>query len=150
MREVGTANRGLKRAFEFLRELIFGKLRLRSRQLRGPQNSGLRSLQNKTEPTWVALSLLMDTMEIVVPLRGADENGPTTSICESGPDDLRIEPRMHVSIFIEHDAIEVDAAQGIRVICAIQPDLSTIRIINSEFGDRDDGAERQDRCRGGG
>jgi hypothetical protein len=50
-------------------------------------------------------------------------------------EDGGVVPRMiHVGIFVEHDAVEIEAAQGVRIIRAVKPDLAAVGIVGAQLG----------------
>ena len=71
--------------------------------------------------------------EGVASLRRADEDRPALPIGERRPDDLRPHPRVHVGVFVEHDAVEVDAAQRVGIVGAVEPDLPALGIIDAQL-----------------
>ena len=52
---------------------------------------------------------------------------------EARADDLRPHPRIHIGVFVEHDAVEVDAAQRVGVVGAVEPHLPAISIVDAQL-----------------
>jgi hypothetical protein len=71
--------------------------------------------------------------EGVAALGRADEHRPAAAIGQGRADDFRPHPRVHVGIFVEHDAVEIDAAQGVRVVGAVEAHLPALRIIDAQL-----------------
>ncbi|HVI65114.1 MAG TPA: hypothetical protein VM910_21400 [Bradyrhizobium sp.] len=72
--------------------------------------------------------------EGVAALGRADEDRPALPIGQRRPDDLRPHARVHVGVFVEHDTVEIDAAQRIGIVGAIEPHLPSVGIIDAQLG----------------
>src|ERR1700738_5091851 len=66
--------------------------------------------------------------------RRADEYRPSLPVAETRANDLGPHPRIHVGIFVEHDAVEIEAAQGVRIIRPVKPDLAAVGIVGAQLG----------------
>src|ERR1700730_362614 len=66
--------------------------------------------------------------------RRADEYRPSLPVAQTRANDLRPHPRIHVGIFVEHDAVEIEAAQGVRIIRPVKPDLAAVGIVGAQLG----------------
>ena len=68
---------------------------------------------------------------MVASLGGADEDGCALAVHQGGADDLRPDAGRHIGIFVQNAHIQVDPAQGVRVIPRPgQPDTAAIQQIN--------------------
>jgi hypothetical protein len=53
---------------------------------------------------------------------------------KAGRDDLRPHARVHAGVFVKHDAVEVDAAQRVGIVGAIEPHLPAAGIVDAQLG----------------
>ena len=84
--------------------------------------------------------------EGIAALGRADEDRPALPIGQCRADDLRPHPRIHIGEFVEHDAVEVDAAQRIGIVGAVKPHLPAVGVIDAQLGvvrARSDRAQRR-------
>ncbi len=96
----------------------------------------LRCLIFRVEPLGIALRLLHHGVKLVLPRRRAEKQRPALPIGERRPQHLTEDPRRHQTELVQHDAIEVEPAQRIWVICPKEPHLAPRRIRHGEVGDR--------------
>ena len=106
--------------------------RASSSSLLGDQ-PGFRRLEHEREPARLRLRPPPQLVERIAALRRADEDGPALAVGDRRTDDLGPHARVHVGVFIEHHAVEIDAAQGVRIVGAVEPDLSAIGIIGAQL-----------------
>ena len=124
---------GVERAFELLRVLLLGEIAPRQRELAVGNEPGVARLEHHGEPALLPLRAPPQLEEGVAALRRADEDSPALAVGECGADDLRPHARIHVGVFVEHDAVEIDAAHGIGIVGAVEPHLAAFGIIDPQL-----------------
>ncbi len=130
---IGADHCGIERAFEFLRILRLGQIAPRQHELVLRDEPGLARLEHQGEPVGLGLGAPPQLEKSVAALGGADEHRPALPVSERGTDDLGPDARVHVGIFIEHHAVEIDAAQRIRIVGAEQPHPPAIGIVDAQL-----------------
>jgi hypothetical protein len=137
---IRAANRRLERAFVFLRVALLAHLLAGVIQLFLRQDACLRCLEDGREPIRVALCALErrvaleEFLEGVAALRRADEHRPAPAIAQRRPHHVEPHGRRHVGEFVEHHAVQVDAAQAIRVVTAVEANPRAADEVDTEFG----------------
>ena len=127
-------DRSVEAAFELLRVLLLGELAPGEVELGLRDEPGLARLEHQREPVRrIGLRAHPGLIELVAPARRADEHRPAGAIGEHGPDHLRPQPRVHVRVFVEHDAVEIDAVQRVRVVGAVEPHLPAVVVIDAQL-----------------
>jgi hypothetical protein len=71
--------------------------------------------------------------KIVASPRRADEHRPAGAVGERRAHHLRPQARVHVGVFVEHDAVEIDAAQRVRIVGAVEPHLPAVAVIDAQL-----------------
>src|SRR5262249_57611240 len=98
------------------------------RELAFGNEAGLACLEHEGKPILFRLRALPQLEEGVAALGRADEDRPALPIRQRRSDDLRPHARVHVCVFVEHDAVEVDAAQRVAIVPPTDPHLPTLAL----------------------
>ena len=106
---------------------------------------GLARLEHHREPARLRLRAPPQLEEGVAALRRADEHGPALPVGERRADDLRPHPRIHVGVFVEHHAVEIDAAHGVGIVGAVEPHLPAVDVVDAQLALVRAGADRASR-----
>ena len=113
--------------------MLLAEIALDERKLACGNKAGVACLEHESEPVCLRLRAPPQLEEGVAALGRADEHRPAAAIGQGRADDLRPHPRVHVSVFVEHDAVEIDAAQRIGVVGAVEAHLPALRIVHTQL-----------------
>ena len=133
---IGADDGGLERAFKLLPILLVRHIFTGVGQLGFVYQTCLAGLEPNSEPVLRLLRGLPNLIKLVVPLRRSDEHRPTLPIGQSRPDDLGPQTRVHIRELVQDHAIEVDAAQAVRVVGAVQPHPASVRHVDPQFANQ--------------
>jgi hypothetical protein len=70
---------------------------------------------------------------------------PALPVRERRADDPRPYPRIHVGVFVEHHAVEIDAAHGVGIVGAVEPHLPAVDVVDAQLALVRAGADRAAR-----
>ncbi len=130
---VGAGDGGLERALEFLRVLLLGQVAPGERKLAFRNEGGVARLEHEGKPVLLRLRTPPQREEGVAALGRADEHRPAGAVGERRADDFRPHARIHVGVFIEHHAVEIDAAQRVGIVGAVEAHLAAAGIIGAQL-----------------
>ena len=131
---VGAKDGRLKAALKFLAVLFGRHLGPGGGQLALWQQTRLASPQHQGKPVRFNFRALVEVEKSVAAFRRADEHRPALPIGQRRADYLAPSCRRHVGVFIEDDAIEVEAAQPIVVVSAVKANARAIRQVSPQLG----------------
>ena len=131
---IGAPYRRLERALELLLVLLRRHVAARGFKLLLRQDAGLRRREQRRVPALVRAGRAVFAPELVVSLGRADEDRPPLAVGERRADHLAPEMRAHLGVFVEHRAVEIDAAQRVRVVGAVELDARPVGQVDAELG----------------
>ena len=131
---IGAPDRRLEGAFELLLVLLRRHVAARGLQLGLWQDPGLRRREQRRVPVLVRAGRAVLAPEFVVPPGRPDENRPALAVGERRADHLAPEMRAHLRVLVEHHPVEIDAAQRVRVVRAVELDARPVGEIHAELG----------------
>src|SRR4051812_4024738 len=73
-------------------------------------------------PVLVSLCVQPEGVESVLALRRADKDSPSLTVAKGGPDDLGPYSGVHISKFVKHGTVKVNAPEPVGIVCPVNPD----------------------------
>lgn len=151
---VGAAHAALERALELLGEQLRAHLPARVGELGRVDEAGLGGAEHEgggvAAGSGLGLQLVDLDREVVAALGRAGEGGPAQPVGEQRADHGREQSGVHVAptppggprgdpgvVLVEHQPVEVEAAQGVGPVGAEQADLPAAGQIDAQLGDVD-------------
>ena len=112
--------RDIERALKLLRVLLRRHVLGRVGQLRLFDQPCLAGLKRHVQPVVRVSRCLRDLVEVILTAWRADEYRPSFAVGQQRPDDLAPHRRPHVAVLIQHHAVQIQTAQAVRVVSAVQ------------------------------
>ena len=131
---IGAPDRRLEGAFEFLVVFLLRHVAPRGIELGRRQDVGVGCREQRRVPALVRAGRAVFAPELVMALGRADEDRPAFAVGERRADHLAPEMRAHLRVFVEHHPVEIDAAQRIRVVGAVELDPRAVGEVDAELG----------------
>ena len=131
---IGALDRGIERTLKLAGKLVVAHLGPQRRQFLRRDQARLTGPQDGQIPLVRRARPVHQVVKAVLALRRPDEAGPAVAVSQRRADHLRPGPRVHVAVFVQHHAVEVDTAHPVVVVGAVKPDPVAGREVHPQFG----------------
>ena len=131
---ISALHRRVEGAFKLAGKFVFTHLSPKRRQLLRRDQARFACLQNGQIPFVRRTSPLHQIVKAILALRRSNEAGPAVTVSQGRADDLRPSPWVHVAVFVQNHAVEVDAAHPVVIVSPVKPDPVAGRKVHSQFG----------------